>query len=67
MKKVKTKIKVLIAQRDLTQLRLAECAGVSVATVNKLSQNKAEGISWDVLEKLCHYLQCEITDILELQ
>jgi putative transcriptional regulator len=67
MKKIRTKIRVLLAQRNLTQGGLAKSAGVSLNTINRLSQNKAEAISFEVLEKLCAYLECDITDILELK
>jgi putative transcriptional regulator len=67
MKKIRTRIKVLIAERDLTQEKLAQGSGVAFGTINRLSQNKIKGVSFDVLEKLCNYLECELSDILELK
>jgi putative transcriptional regulator len=67
MKKIHTKIRVLLAQRDLTQEELAKNSGVAYGTINRLSQNKIKGVTFEVLEKLCAYLECDITDILELK
>ena len=44
---------------------LAEKAGISVATVTKLSKDGAV-VSSDVLVKICAALDCTVNDIMEL-
>jgi DNA-binding Xre family transcriptional regulator len=44
---------------------LKEVSGVSTASIAKLS--KGENITTDVLLKICKALNCDITDIMEIE
>lgn len=55
--------KILI-DRDMKKKDLQAKAGVSWASVTKLS--KGETVSMDVLIKVCKTLNCDIGDIVEL-
>jgi len=55
--------KILI-DKDMKKKDLQAAAGVSWATVTKLS--KGETVSMNVLIKICKVLECDIGDIMEL-
>jgi DNA-binding Xre family transcriptional regulator len=48
----------------MTKSELKELSGVSTASIAKLG--KGENITTDVLLKICKTLDCDITDIMEL-
>ncbi len=49
--------------RDLKKKDLQEMAGISSATIVKLSNH--ENVSMDILLKVCDVLQVDISDIME--
>lgn len=53
----------LLIDKDLMKKDLQSNAGVSWATITKMS--KGETVSTDVLMKICKYLQCDVGDIVE--
>ena len=55
--------KILI-DKDMKKKDLQEAAGISWASVTKLS--KGETVSLEVLMKICKVLGCDIGDIMEL-
>ena len=55
--------KILI-DKDMKKKDLQKVAGVSWASVTKLS--KGETVSMDILIKICTALDCDIGDIMEL-
>ena len=45
--------------------KLAQIAGVSIYTINKL--NKNENVTVEVLGKICRALNCTLDDIMEFE
>ena len=56
--------KILI-DRDMKKKDLCVAAGISHASMAKLSKN--ENVTTDVLVKICTALQCDIGDIMEIE
>ncbi len=54
----------LLIDKDMKKKDLQAAAGVSWASVTKLS--KGETVSMDVLIKICKALECNIGDIVEI-
>ena len=54
----------LLIDRDMKKKDLQAAAGISWASVTKLSKN--ETVSMDVLMKVCKVLECNIGDIVDL-
>lgn len=54
----------LLIDKDMKKKDLQAVAGVSWASVTKLS--KGETVSMDVLMKVCNALHCDIGDIMEI-
>lgn len=61
---IKLRIKVLLAERDMTQKDLAEITGLSTRLVSDLANNKTKLYSKDALEKIIKAF--DISDINEL-
>ena len=55
----------LLIDRNMKKKELAEKAGISVATVTKLSKDGAV-VSSDVLVKICAALDCTVNDIMDI-
>lgn len=54
----------LLIDKDWKKKDLQDAAGISWASVTKLS--KGETVSMEVLMKVCKALECDIGDIMEL-
>lgn len=55
----------LLIDRELSKKQLAELAGISQYTVNKL--NKGESVTTETLSKICDAFKCKIEDICEVE
>ncbi len=54
----------LLIDKDMKKKDLQAASGVSWSSITKLS--KGETVSMEVLMKICHTLNCDIGDIMEL-
>jgi len=54
----------LLIDKDMKKKDLQAAAGVSWASITKLS--KGETVSMDILIKICRVLECDIGDVMEL-
>lgn len=59
------KLWILLLQKDMKKKDLEEQAGLSSATIAKLT--KGETVTTDVLERICRALDCDIADIVEIK
>lgn len=55
----------ILLDRNMKKKELAELAGVSIYTINKL--NKNENVTVEVLGKICKVLDCSLDDIMEFE
>lgn len=55
----------ILLDRDMKKKELAQIAGVSTYTINKL--NKNENVTVEVLGKICRALNCTLDDIIEFE
>ena len=54
----------LLIDKNMNKMDLKEKAGISAASIAKL--RKGENITTDVLLKVCKALECDISDIMEI-
>lgn len=54
----------LLIDKDMKRKDLREAAGISTASMAKLSRN--ENLTTDVLLRICVALKCDISDIMEI-
>ena len=59
------KLWMLLLQKDMKKKDLEEQAGLSSATIAKLT--KGETVTTEVLERICRVLGCDVEDIMELK
>ena len=59
------KLWMLLLQKDMKKKDLEEQAGLSSATIAKLT--RGETVTTDVLERICRVLGCDVGDIMELK
>lgn len=66
---MKSRLAVLMAERDprMSQRELAEKSGVSTMAVNRLYNNDFKRVDTETLEKLCAFLECDLSDLLVLK
>lgn len=62
---IKCRLRVLLAEHELSQKELAEITGIQPMTINKLYNNHISRIPVDVLDKLCNYFKCQPSDIFQ--
>jgi putative transcriptional regulator len=55
----------LLIDRDMKKKDLREAAGISTASMAKLG--KDENVNTDILLKVCTALNCDISDIMEIE
>lgn len=53
----------LLIDRDMKKVDILNAGIISKGTLNKMNSNSY--ISLEVIDKLCNYLKCDITDIVE--
>ena len=58
------KLWVKLVELDMKKTEFAKKAGISSASIAKLG--KGANITTDVLLKICEYLNCDISDIVEV-
>lgn len=58
---------VLRAQRHLTQLQVAQLAGLRPDTISALEREKTTGIQFETLARLCEVLRCQPGDLFVLE
>ena len=52
----------MLLDRKMKKTDLCEIAGISSSTLAKLGKNEA--VSLDVLERICHSMECDIGEIM---
>ena len=57
----------LLEKRKKTLYRLSKDTGISYNALHRLQAGKAKQISFDVLDRICEYLECKAGDLLERQ
>lgn len=53
----------MLIDRDLKKVDVLNAGIISKGTLNKMNSNGY--ISLEVIDKLCNYFKCDITDIIE--
>lgn len=54
---------ITLAAREIKKTKMAEDIGLTSTTLAKFAKN--EPIKFDVLEKICKYLDCRVEEVIE--
>ena len=57
---MKVTLDQMLDSRGVSQNQLAKDTGISTSTLRNLNHNRTTRISFDVLEKICLYLNCGV-------
>jgi len=55
----------ILKKRGMTSKELCSLIGITEANLSILRSGKAKGIRFNTVNKICHYLNCDIGDILK--
>ena len=64
---VKVHLSRLMGERKLRIVDVARDTGINRGTITRLYHETAVRIDFDVLEKLCTYMECSVGELVELQ
>ena len=64
---IKSRVKVMLAVREMTQKQLAEVTGIRPPTISAICTGAARHIPVDVMDKICEVLDCQPSDLWEYQ
>lgn len=64
---IKCNLSRLMGERKLKIADVARDIEINRGTITRLYHETAVRVDFDVLEKLCVYLDCEISELFELQ
>lgn len=64
---MKSRLRVLMAEHEMSQTDLIEKVGLGSHTVSKLYNNTFKRVDTDTVEKLCEFFKCDISDLFVLR
>ncbi|WP_416672445.1 helix-turn-helix domain-containing protein [Egbenema bharatensis] len=67
MKRMRCRLRVLMAEREITQTQLRESLGLGSHTISKLYNNRFDRVDRETIEKLCDYFSIEVGDLFVLK
>lgn len=62
---VVNRLAILMAEHLVKITEVSKATGISRTTLTNLYYKRTKGISFDVLNELCKYFKCDISDLLE--
>ena len=62
---IKTRLKALLADREMLQRELSEKTGIRLPTIVNISTGKIKELPMSALDKICEVLDCQPGDLLE--
>jgi len=64
---MKVTLNEILEHKGISQNKIAKDTGISTTTLRNLNHNRTSRISFDILEKICIYLNCGVEDILSVE
>lgn len=62
---LKNNLSKILGEQRIKLSELEKISGVSRSTLTRLYHDRASGINFDTIERLCKVLDCTVSDILE--
>ena len=62
---IKIKLRQLLWDNETTAIAVHRATGISPSILSEIIHNKRTNVGLDIINKLCVYFNCDITDILE--
>ena len=64
---IRCRLDELLAARGMTLTELSERVGVSIVNLSVLKNDRARAIRFSTLTAICHALDCEVGELLEVE
>jgi putative transcriptional regulator len=64
---IKCHLSTLMGAKKLKVVTLAKAIGVNRSAITALYYERAKEVNLAVIDKLCRYFQCKVSDLLEYQ
>lgn len=64
---VRSKLPVLLGERRMKISDLHRATGLSKTTLYALYHEKAKGVQFETIEKICRELRCDIHELFEVE
>lgn len=61
---MKVMLNEILEGKGISQNQMAKDTGISASTLRNLNHNRTTRISFEILEKICIYLDCGVEDVL---
>ena len=62
---IKFKVKVKLAEREMTQKELADRTGIRPPTISAICTGSVKHLPVEALDKICDVLDCQPADLME--
>lgn len=62
---ITNKLSEITGRKRIKMSEISRMTGIGYSTIQRLYNNQVNRIEFDVLNKLCNYLECSPNDILE--
>ncbi|HIT93081.1 MAG TPA: helix-turn-helix transcriptional regulator [Candidatus Stercorousia faecigallinarum] len=62
---IKIKLRQLLWDKDITATAVHKATGISQSILSDIMRGKRSNVGLDIINKLCLYLDCDISDLLE--
>lgn len=62
---IKIHLRELMWEKDITAVTLSKATGISRATISDINRRKRVNLELDTVDKLCNFLGCKLTDLIE--
>lgn len=62
---IKVHLEDVLKKKKMTSKELCEYIGITEANLSILRSGKAKGVRFSTINKICHYLECDVGDILK--
>lgn len=62
---IRIKLRQLLWDRDVTAVAIHKATGISQSIISEIIHNKRVNVGLDIINKLCVFLKCDISDLLE--
>lgn len=64
---VNVQLKKILEEQNISRFKLSTDTKTKMDTINRMYYNNIYKIDLDVLARICVYLHCDISDLLELE
>ena len=62
---MKVILKETLKNKGVSQYQLAKNTGIASSTINKICNGKTKSIDFDILQKICETLHCDVSAIMQ--